>query len=160
MFSLNFLVPFRKYSIFHSLNNFQTILEIILSFIGIIFMSGVSWTYLDILRGTKSKIYPFRDFFRGFQPPFILGILLLTFLLTIFISLWTILFIIPGIIFKDHEIDYTVELKKELLNTIDEKLNEIAEEIVLKYNQDFFNVSSKLGKITMLLNEEALERLK
>lgn len=63
-------------------------------------------------------------------------------------------------IFREHEIDYTTALKNELLNTIDEKLNELAEEIVLKYNQDFFNVSSKLGKITMLPNEEALDRLK
>lgn len=63
-------------------------------------------------------------------------------------------------IFKDHEIDYTVELKNEFLNTVDEKLNEIAEEIVLKYNQVLFNVSSKLGKITISPNEEALDRLK
>lgn len=41
-------------------------------------------------------------------------------------------------IFKEHEIDYTAELKNDLLNIIDEKINEIAEEVVLKYSQDFF----------------------
>lgn len=63
-------------------------------------------------------------------------------------------------IFREHEIEYAVVLKNELLNIINEKLNEIAEEIVLKYNQDFFYVSSKLGKITMSANKEALDRLK
>lgn len=52
-------------------------------------------------------------------------------------------------IFGKHEIEYAVALKNELMGIIDEKLNEIAEEIVLKYNQDLFNVSSTLGKIIL-----------
>ncbi len=62
-------------------------------------------------------------------------------------------------IFEGYEIDNTAILKNELLYIIDEKLNEIAEEVVLKYNQDIFNVSSKLGKITMSPNQEILDML-
>lgn len=49
-------------------------------------------------------------------------------------------------IFVEHKIGYAATLKNKLLYIMDEKLNEIAEDIVLKYNQKFFNVLSKLGK--------------
>lgn len=63
-----------------------------------LFMSGISWTYLDILRGTKTKIEPFKDAFRGFNGLFIGGVILLAILTTIFTSLWALLLVIPGII--------------------------------------------------------------
>ncbi|MBF8807369.1 MAG: DUF975 family protein [Enterococcus lacertideformus] len=77
-----------------------------------LFMSGISWTYLDILRGTKTKIEPFKDIlrgtktkiepfkdaFRGFTGLFIVGVVLLAVLISLFTSLWALLFVIPGII--------------------------------------------------------------
>lgn len=39
--------------------------RIISSIISALFMSGISWTYLDILRGQKDQIEPFKDAFRG-----------------------------------------------------------------------------------------------
>lgn len=39
--------------------------------ISALFMSGISWTYLDVLRGQKSQIEPFKDAFRGFSGIFI-----------------------------------------------------------------------------------------
>ncbi|OQO70403.1 hypothetical protein BH747_06810 [Enterococcus villorum] len=66
--------------------------------ISALFMSGISWTYLDILRGTKTKIEPFKDAFRGFSKLFIGGVILLAILIAIFTSLWALLLVIPGII--------------------------------------------------------------
>ena len=40
---------------------------IISSIISALFMSGISWTYLDVLRGQKDQIEPFKDAFRGFK---------------------------------------------------------------------------------------------
>ncbi|MGN8981038.1 DUF975 family protein [Enterococcus villorum] len=66
--------------------------------ISALFMSGISWTYLDILRGMKTQIVPFKDAFRGFSKLFIGGVILLAILIAIFTSLWALLLVIPGII--------------------------------------------------------------
>jgi uncharacterized membrane protein len=66
--------------------------------ISALFMSGISWTYLDILRGKKTQIEPFKDAFRGFSKLFIGGVILLAILIAIFTSLWALLLVIPGII--------------------------------------------------------------
>ncbi|MGX7174046.1 DUF975 family protein [Enterococcus ratti] len=66
--------------------------------ISALFMSGISWTYLDILRGTKTQIVPFKDAFRAFTKSFFGGVILLAILLSIFTSLWALLLVIPGII--------------------------------------------------------------
>lgn len=66
--------------------------------IGALFMSGISWTYLDVLRGKKTQIEPFKDAFRGFSGVFIGGIIGLAFLIAVFTTLWSLLFIIPGIV--------------------------------------------------------------
>ncbi|MBO0460568.1 MULTISPECIES: DUF975 family protein [Enterococcus] len=68
------------------------------SIITALFMSGISWTYLDILRGQRTKIEPFKDAFRGFSGMFFGGVILLALLTTIFTSLWALLLVIPGII--------------------------------------------------------------
>lgn len=52
----------------------------------------------DILRGTKSTIEPFKDAFRGFTGLFLGGVILLAILISIFTTLWALLFVIPGII--------------------------------------------------------------
>lgn len=71
---------------------------IISSIISALFMSGISWTYLDLLRGERTHIDPLKDAFRGFQGLFLGGVILLALLTNIFTSLWTLLFIIPGIV--------------------------------------------------------------
>lgn len=71
---------------------------IVSGIISALFMSGISWTYLDILRGTKSTIEPFKDAFRGFTGLFLGGVILLAILISIFTTLWALLFVIPGII--------------------------------------------------------------
>jgi len=63
-----------------------------------LFGAGISWTFLDILRGKRTEIKPFSDVFRGFNGAFVLGIIVIFILTTIFTTLWTFLFIIPGII--------------------------------------------------------------
>ncbi|WP_430611040.1 DUF975 family protein [Enterococcus sp. DIV0876] len=63
-----------------------------------LFGAGISWTFLDLLRGKRSDIQPFSDVFRGFKGAFVLGIIVIYILSTIFTTLWTLLFIIPGIV--------------------------------------------------------------
>ncbi|OTN75411.1 hypothetical protein A5886_000481 [Enterococcus sp. 8G7_MSG3316] len=63
-----------------------------------LFGAGISWTFLDILRGKRTEIKPFSDVFRGFQGTVVLGIIVIFILTTIFTTLWTLLFIIPGIV--------------------------------------------------------------
>lgn len=72
--------------------------SLVSSIISALFMSGISWTYLDLLRGERTHIDPLKDAFRGFQGVFIGGVILLALLTNIFTTLWTFLFIIPGIV--------------------------------------------------------------
>jgi len=72
--------------------------SLVSSIISALFMSGISWTYLDLLRGERTRIEPLKDAFRGFQGVFIGGVILLALLTNIFTTLWTFLFIIPGIV--------------------------------------------------------------
>ncbi|WP_348920567.1 DUF975 family protein [Enterococcus rotai] len=66
--------------------------------IGALFSAGISWTFLDLLRGKKQKITPFSDAFRGFAGPVILGVICISLLTLVFVTLWSLLLIIPGII--------------------------------------------------------------
>ncbi|MDT2828587.1 MAG: DUF975 family protein [Enterococcus viikkiensis] len=72
--------------------------NLVSSIVSALFMSGISWTYLDLLRGEKTEIEPFKDAFRGFQGVFIAGVILLALLTNIFSTLWALLLIIPGIV--------------------------------------------------------------
>lgn len=72
--------------------------NLVSSIVSALFMSGISWTYLDLLRGEKTEIEPFKDAFRGFQGVFIGGVILLALLTNIFSTLWALLLIIPGIV--------------------------------------------------------------
>ncbi|MBO0472839.1 DUF975 family protein [Enterococcus ureasiticus] len=66
--------------------------------IGALFSAGISWTFLDLLRGKRQEIRPFSDAFRGFAGPVILGVICIYLLMALFISLWLLLLVIPGII--------------------------------------------------------------
>ena len=63
-------------------------------------------------------------------------------------------------IFGEDEIKVIPISKTKIVNTIDEVMNEIAEEIVLKYNQDMFKVTSQLGEISLTPIQEKLDKLK
>lgn len=71
---------------------------IIGAIIGALFSSGISWTYLDLLRGHRNDIAPGPDAFRAFRGAFIGGVIALAVLITIFTGLWSLLFVIPGIV--------------------------------------------------------------
>ena len=71
---------------------------IISGIISAFFTVGISWTFLDIFRGEKVLITPFKDVFRGFRSPYALAIIVVYILQSIFTFLWTLLFIIPGIV--------------------------------------------------------------
>ncbi len=59
-----------------------------------IFVSGMSWTFLDIYRGKRVDIHPLSDVFRAFKSPFLVGVVCIYLLSTIFIGLWSLLFLI------------------------------------------------------------------
>lgn len=92
---------YKSYISDYSLNNKYIGNTGILTSLGnALFISGISWTCLDILRGNKTKIEPFKDVFRVFSRLFILGLLGLALFIWGFTTLWTFLFVIPGIIKK------------------------------------------------------------
>ncbi|MCH1736585.1 MULTISPECIES: DUF975 family protein [Bacilli] len=66
--------------------------------ISIYFTTSISWTFLDIFRGTRITIEPFKNVLRSFKSPYLIAVLILYLLTTIFKTLWTFLFLIPGII--------------------------------------------------------------
>ena len=63
-------------------------------------------------------------------------------------------------IFGEDEIKVIPISKTKIVNTIDEVMNEIAKEIVLKYNQDMFKVTSQLGEISLTPIQEKFDKLK
>lgn len=63
-------------------------------------------------------------------------------------------------IFGEYEIKVIPISKTKIVNTIDDVMNEIAKEIVLKYNQDMFKVTSKLGEISLTPIQEKFDKLK
>lgn len=65
------------------------------SIIGALFASGIGWTYLDLLRGKKQRIEPLADALRAFSGKFFVGILLVTIMTSIFLTLWALLLVIP-----------------------------------------------------------------
>lgn len=61
-------------------------------------MTSISFTFLDMIRGIRQEIVPLKDVFRNFKQPWmlkIIGLFLVRYALTF---LWSLLFIIPGII--------------------------------------------------------------
>lgn len=72
--------------------------SIIGGLIAALFTAGISWTFLDVLRGRRMAIEPFRDVFRGFRSPYALGIIVIFIISYVFQTLWALLFIIPGIV--------------------------------------------------------------
>lgn len=75
-----------------------TLITIAAALIQIVLESGVNFTYLDALRGRKEEPYRVVDAFRCFRSPYLLGLIVVFILISIFSYLWALLLIIPAII--------------------------------------------------------------
>ena len=59
---------------------------------------GISFTFLDWLREPEMQIQPFKQAFQVFTRKYFIGTLLIYVLTAIFVTLWSLLLVIPGII--------------------------------------------------------------
>ena len=89
------------------------IINFALSFITV----GISYALLDLVRNKNYRINPLQDAFQVFSRRYFIPVLLIQLLQGLFVTLWTFLFIIPGIvksyaysqalfIYKDRSEDY------------------------------------------------------
>lgn len=87
----------------------KTLLPIIISFMTI----GISFTFVELLRNPSRKINPMADQFRMFNGKDFVPLLLIQILNAVFIYLWSLLFIIPGII-KRYSYSQSFYIYKDL----------------------------------------------
>lgn len=73
-------------------------IAIIISIVITIVTSGVSWTVLDLIRGDRSEIEPLQDNLRAFKMGAAGIVILIAILTNIFVGLWYLLLVIPGVI--------------------------------------------------------------
>ncbi len=79
-----------------NVNPTSLIISIVLSFLSI----GILFTFLDLIRDPSREIRPMADAFRIFNQVDFVPVLLIQILVSLFTFLWSLLFIIPGIIKK------------------------------------------------------------
>ncbi|GEN49666.1 DUF975 family protein [Alkalibacterium pelagium] len=72
--------------------------NILINFLVTYLTIGISFTLLDMIRSSSYKIKPLPDAFQVFSRRFFIPVFLIQLLQTLFIVLWTLVFIIPGII--------------------------------------------------------------
>ncbi|MDT2757413.1 DUF975 family protein [Enterococcus asini] len=75
-----------------------TLVSLVAGLVGIVIQSGINFTYLDAIRGRKEEPYRVADAFRCFRSPYLLGLIVIFILVSIFSYLWALLLVIPGII--------------------------------------------------------------
>lgn len=91
-----------------------------------LFTVGISFTFLDWFRNPEMEIHPIKNGLQAFSGKYFLRVVLIYILSTIFITLWSLLFIIPGIIksyaysqayliYKDH----SKQLPNEKISSLD-----------------------------------------
>ena len=66
--------------------------------ISALFTSGITWTMLELVRKQRNQIAPVKDAFRAFSGLYFLPVVGLFILQSIFVFLWSLLLVIPGII--------------------------------------------------------------
>lgn len=66
--------------------------------ISALFTSGITWTLLEVVRKQRTEITPIKDAFRAFSGTYFLPVIGLFILQSIFVFLWSLLLVIPGII--------------------------------------------------------------
>lgn len=59
---------------------------------------GISYTLLDIVRSSSYKVNPLGDAFQVFSKNFFIPVFIIQILQGLFIALWSLLFVIPGIV--------------------------------------------------------------
>lgn len=72
--------------------------NILINFLVTYLTIGISFTLLDMIRSSSYKINPLPDAFQVFSRRFFIPVFLIQLLQTLFIALWTLVFIIPGVI--------------------------------------------------------------
>lgn len=65
--------------------------------ISALFSVAIGWTFLETLRGQRDR-FSVNDAFRGFSSPWLAGIVAIYLLQTLFVFLWSLLLVIPGIV--------------------------------------------------------------
>lgn len=78
--------------------NEQNETSILVNFITSFLTIGISFTLLDMIRVQNYKINALRDSFQVFSKKMFLPVFLIQLLQSLFIGLWTLVFIIPGIV--------------------------------------------------------------
>ncbi|MGM0337302.1 DUF975 family protein [Enterococcus sp. AZ007] len=79
-------------------SNYSTVSSFFSIVVGALFTSGISWTYLDLIRGSRSEISPLKDALRAFNGKTLVTVAILAVLVNLFSGLWGLLLIIPGIV--------------------------------------------------------------
>ena len=85
------------------------IMNLVISFL----MIGISFTFLDVVRKGKDQSMEFKDAFRVFNGIDFIPIFLIRILTYIFTALWSLLFVIPGII-KSYSYSQSYFIYKDL----------------------------------------------
>lgn len=90
----------------------------IMSFVMTFLTIGISFTFLDVVRKRQEQSMSFKDGFRLFNGIDFVPVLLINVLMYIFTYLWTLLFIIPGIV-KGYSYSQSNFIYKDLSSTRD-----------------------------------------
>lgn len=88
------VVAFSRMAYNYQESDTNIFINIILSFITV----GISYTLLDLIRQKNYVIQPLQDAFQVFSRRYFIPVLLIQLLQGLFVTLWTFLFIIPGIV--------------------------------------------------------------
>ncbi|WP_314059773.1 DUF975 family protein [uncultured Vagococcus sp.] len=88
---------------------FSWLFSLVISFMTI----GISFTFLEVFRNPNRKIQPKNDQFRMFNGKDFVPLLLVQILISVFTSLWSLLFVIPGII-KGYAYSQSFYIYKDL----------------------------------------------
>lgn len=88
---------------------FSWLFSLVISFMTI----GISFTFLEVFRNPNRKIQPKNDQFRMFNGKDFVPLLLVQILMSVFTSLWSLLFVIPGII-KGYAYSQSFYIYKDL----------------------------------------------
>lgn len=84
-----------------------------------LFSVAISWTFLETLRGQRER-FSVNDAFRGFSSPWLAGIVAIYLLQSLFTFLWTLLFVIPGLV-KSYSYSQANFIYKDIIDGTGER---------------------------------------
>lgn len=76
----------------------NTTVNFVIDLLSGLFATGVMYAFIDLIRHPNYRIDPIRDLIQAFRREYILNLLLLKLRMFFFIFLWSLLFVIPGIV--------------------------------------------------------------